>query len=299
VKTEGGRGKAKGGRDAAVRGSAASVVGLSILLVGDTERSEFCEARACLERQGTVHRFADAESAAAALAEERILPDVMVVAQAFPGQFSHKAIDRLRRVAPLARVVGLMGSWCEGEMRSGSPWPATVRTYWHQWPARCGRQFRRLAMGQSCSWALPLTATEEERLLTDAAELGDTAGQASSAAPKCRGLVAIHSPSRVMADWLSTACRRDGFVTLLQRDLALGRVEGAAAGVFDAGDFSEDACCSLRRFVAALRPAAVVALLSFPRIEDHRRALSAGATAALSKPLMVDDFLVAIEACAV
>ena len=51
-------------------------------------------------------------------------PDVIVVAQAFPGQFSHQAIDRLRRLAPLARMVGLMGSWCEGEMRTGSPWPA-------------------------------------------------------------------------------------------------------------------------------------------------------------------------------
>ena len=151
---------------------------LSILLLGDTNRPEFQEARACLARWGLVVEFADAESAAAALAEGRILPDVIVVAQAFPGQFSHQAIDRLRRVTPLARVLGVMGSWCEGEMRSGSPWPATVRTYWHQWPARCHREFCRFAKGKSCSWALPLTATEEERLLV---ESGGTAGLPSSA----------------------------------------------------------------------------------------------------------------------
>jgi hypothetical protein len=327
VNMEGGRGKGEGGREAAASGSAAPAAGLSILFVGDAERAEFCEAGACLERQGTLHRFSDADSAAVAMTEDRVLPDVIVVAQAFPGEFSHRAIDRLRRLAPLARVVGLMGSWCEGEMRSGSPWPATMRTYWHQWPARCGRQFRRLAMGQSCSWALPLTATEEERLLADAAEMGDTVrvgatvalrspsvsglvqqNRSSSECPhpnplprgegtgRFGGLVVIHSRSSVMADWLSAACRGRGFVALSQRELAFARVEGAAAGVFDAGDLSDDESGTLRRFVAALRPAPVVALLSFPRIEDHRRALSAGATAALSKPLMVDDLLVAIEA---
>ena len=225
----------------------------------------------------------------------------MVVAQAFPGEFSNQAIDRLRRLAPLARVLGLMGSWCEGEMRSGSPWPATVRTYWHQWPARCNRQLRRLTMGESCSWALPATATEEERLLADASQHSgadipvcpsESIGGRQECLPhRCQGLVAICSQSREMADWLSAACRSRGFVTLWQRDSAFARVEGATAGIFDAGDFSDDECESLQRFVSALRPAPVVALLSFPRIEDHRRALSAGASAVLSKPLMVEDLL--------
>ena len=278
-----------------------SVIPLSILLLGDTNRPEFCEARGCLTSCGVVTEFADVNAAAAALTEDRLSPDVMVVAQAFPGEFSHQAIDRLRRLAPLARVVGLMGSWCEGETRSGSPWPATVRTYWHQWPARCNRQLRHLTMGESCSWALPATTTEEERLLADAsqhsgADIPVCASESNGGRQEClphqfQGLVAVRSRSREMADWLSAACRSRGFVTLWQRDLALARVEGATAGVFDVGDFSDDDRESLHCFAAALRPAPVVALLSFPRIEDHRRALSAGATAVLSKPLMVEDLL--------
>ena len=74
---------------------------LSILVLGDATRPEFREARACLARWGSVVEFSDADSAAAALAEDRFSPDVIVVAQAFPGQFSHEAIDRLRRLAPL------------------------------------------------------------------------------------------------------------------------------------------------------------------------------------------------------
>jgi len=292
---------------------------LSILFVGDADRSEFRQARACLDRWGAVQGFADADLAAAALAADRLSPDVMVVAQAFPGQFSHQAIDRLRRLAPLARVLGLMGSWCEGEMRSGSPWPATVRTYWHQWPARCDRQFRRLAMGQSCSWALPLTATEEERLMVDAAECLPEEGPHPCAhfTPRCATawnkqcgfsslhpallvpssgtLVAIRSQSHEMADWLSAACRSHGLVTIWQRDSAFARVEGAMAAIFDGTDLCDDECDALRRFVVAVRPAPVIALLSFPRIEDHDRALSAGASVALSKPLMVEDLLEAVD----
>jgi CheY-like chemotaxis protein len=110
---------------------------LSIFLLGDTDRTEFREAEACLQGCGSVHRFAKTAAAATALAEGQLVADAIVLAQAFPGQFSHQAVDRLRRLAPLTRVLGLMGSWCEGEMRTGSPWPGAVRTYWHQWPARC------------------------------------------------------------------------------------------------------------------------------------------------------------------
>ncbi len=97
---------------------------LSILLLCPAERAEFADARAAIAASGGVRELTDLDSAAAALRAGEVGPDVIVVAQAFPGQFSHEAIDRLRRLAPLARVVGLMGSWCEGEMRTGSPWPA-------------------------------------------------------------------------------------------------------------------------------------------------------------------------------
>jgi hypothetical protein len=259
---------------------------LSILFLGNADRSEFQQARASLDRWGAVQCFADADSAAAALSEDRVSPDVLVVAQSFPSEFSHQAIDRLRRLAPLARVLGLLGSWCEGEMRSGSPLPATVRTYWHHWPARSDRQFCRLAMGQSCSWGLPSTATDEERLLAEAAERSreDEPGQ-----------VLIRSSSREMADWLAAACRGRGLTAVWQRGPTDARGEGAIAGVFDGTDLCCDECEALGRFVIALRPAPTIAILSFPRIEEQQRALSAGASFVLSKPLLMGDLLETLE----
>jgi hypothetical protein len=299
---------------------------LSILLVGDITRDEFAGIRATLDRWAAVSVVGDVEAAAAALAEGDIVPDAIVVAQSFPGQFSHTAIDRLRRLAPLARILGLMGSWCEGEMRSGSPWPSTARIYWHQWPAHADRQFHQMAAGQACSWTLPPTATEEERLLADLGPLAPGEGVSSMptkgtgseprtetpARDGCRevpvplfqqavrvradelsgppgGLVVIRSPSTEMAEWLSAACRRRGLATLWQRASSADRIEGATAAIFDGADLDDDECGELKRLAAALGPAPVVALLSFPRTDTYDRARSAGAAAVLSKPVVLED----------
>jgi hypothetical protein len=255
------------------------------------------------------------------------LPDVIVVAQARPGEFSHQAVDRLRRLAPLARIVGLMGSWCEGEMRSGSPWPASARVYWHQWPARCGGELGHLARGVPSSWSLPITATEEERLLADAATRGNDAPlreahglQPVGLSPPVGlpgGLVLIRSRSAEMAGWLLAACRDRGLAAVWQRRPAepekgdsphlprptagwcppegcfaqMGTVPffRPTAAIFDAAELDDAECDELRRFAAAAQPSPVIALLGFPRIDDQRRALSAGVTAVLSKPVALTD----------
>ncbi len=301
---------------------------LSILIIGDANRAEFRAARANLSQRGTVRELGDAEAAAAAMAAGEPPPDVIVVAQARPGEFSRQAIDRLRRLAPLARIVGLMGSWCEGEMRSGAPWPASARAYWHQWPARGGREFQRLARGEPGSWSLPVTATEEERLLADADARGTEVVVGGKRAtghdsrrqppPSPSGLVLIRSRSSEMAGWLLAACRDRGMAAIWHRRPAepekgdsphlceapfgpfrqMGtvpffrpdaRVEGATAAIFDAAELDDAECDELRRFAAAAQPAPVIALLAFPRIDDQRRALSAGATALLSKPVALMD----------
>jgi hypothetical protein len=219
------------------------------------------------------------ESAAELLASGEFTPEVIVVAQAYPGQFSHGAIDRLRRLAPLARVLGLMGSWCEGEMRSGQPWPGAIRIYWHQWPARCGQELGRLAQGACPAWGLPVTASEEERLLAEA----------DAAWPPRQGLIAIHARSFDVADMLAAACRGCGYATVWLHPSRPARVTGVAAALFDGSDLRGPEGDQLQQLAAALRPAPVVALLSFPRIEDRDRAVSLGAAAVLSKPLHLGD----------
>ena len=73
-------------------------------------------------------------------------------------------------------------------------------------------------------------------------------------------------------------------------------VAGAAAVIFDAAELAPGQCDALRRLAARMNPAPVIAMLSFPRVEDRDNALSAGAAAVLSKPVAVEDLFWQIEA---
>ena len=252
---------------------------LVLLLVGDTTRPEFRQAEAPLKTFGRVARAPDVGAAVALLEEQQLSPDVIVVAQAFAGQFASEAIDRLRWLAPLARGVALLGTWCEGEMRSGRPWPAAVRVYWHQWSARCARELGRLAAGQICPWGLPATASEEERCLSNADE----------PEPPRTGRIAVHTPWFDMQDWLGRACRRRGYATLWFRPDAPIEVSGVRAAIFDALALETGELRRLAHLAVAIQPAPGIALMDFPRADDVDRALDAGAAAVLSKPLWLDD----------
>ncbi len=257
---------------------------LAVLFVGDADRAEFRDAHAQLDSLAGVRLAADVEAALAVLQE--YVPEVIVVAQAFPEEFSIEAIDRLRRAAPLGRLLGLMGSWCEGEVRTGHPWPATPRLYWHQFPAQCDRELARLQSGAGSSWALPITAGDEERLL---------ASQETITPVGC-GLIVVWSRQFEMQDWLSAACRLRGYSTIWLAPGRTTKVAGVKAAIFDGCCCDQVEIGEIEELSALIRPAdgntaPIVALLDFPRIEDHARAIVAGASAVLSKPLAVDDLL--------
>ena len=258
---------------------------ISILLVGSTERSEFREAGAVLGSLGQVVPATDAESACSALEQGEFAPDVIVVAQAYPGQYSAEAVDRMRRLAPLARVVGLLGSWCEGETRSGQPWPAAVRIYWHQWPAQAAQEIARLRAGTCSTWSLPITSSEEERLLLSAEE----------PVGKREGRIALWTPDFEMQDWLKSACAKRGYSTTWLLGHRPAPAEAVTAAVFDGNECRGEERASLEQLAAALGPAPIVALLDFPRVEDRDRALGAGAKAVVSKPFLIDDLFWQIE----
>ena len=252
---------------------------LSILVLGDTDRSEFLDPVSELKSLGGIVVVQDVPSALDLVSRGNVVPDVVVVAQAYPGQFSPDAIDQLRRAAPLARVVGLLGSWCEGETRTGWPWPAAIRVYWHQWRPQCEQELSRIAAGRASTWALPITAGDEERLL------------AASHQPSAvkRGHIAISTPLFDMQDWLQRICRRRGYSTSWLRPHQSVEREQVTAAIFDADECLGKELDALKRLVGAIEPAPALALMDFPRVESRDRALAAGARAVLSKPLLVDD----------
>ena len=253
---------------------------LQILLVGDTSRPEFREADTALQELAEVIRCIDVEAAIAALSDGLLGVHGIVLIQAFPDQFSATAIDRFRNLAPLARLIAILGSWCEGEPRSGRPLPGVIRIYWHQASIRIRREFPRWFQAEGSVWRLPATASDEEHLLASVA----------APLPEGKGLVAIWTRRPEMHDLLADACRRVGYSTAWLHPRQPARVQGAAAAIYDGTALDLAGWAELEQVSDAVSPAPTLALLDAPRIQDVRLARTLGASV-LAKPFRIDELL--------
>ena len=112
-------------------------------MAGDVEHAEFREVVQLLH--------ADAELVASA----SLSPEVIVFFHSRPLSVRQHSLRDLRKTAPLAGVVVVAGSWCEGELRTGRVWPGVHRHYWYEFPAWWSRQVALRAAGRCPEWAKP------------------------------------------------------------------------------------------------------------------------------------------------
>ena len=63
--------------------------------------------------------------------EEEGTFDLVVIAQSRQGQFDQSLIDAVKAFAGTTPVVMMLGSWCEGELRSDQPAEGVTRVFWH------------------------------------------------------------------------------------------------------------------------------------------------------------------------
>jgi hypothetical protein len=268
------------------------------LLIGDWDRSELGEAVRLLRCRTDLLAVAGIDEAVRLLVGdsgperewEPISPELLVLAQARPGQFSDHDVARLKRRAPLARVLGLLGSWCEGEMRTGTAWPAAQRCFWYQWPARFESELDRVGQGLCPAWGLPETASLDERVLWTSTE------ETSSG----RGTVLIAARSTATAEAVGDACCETGLAAEAVRwhgsggGARPGDGQGSGplvAAIWEGTQCEADEAERLAEFCAWLKPTLVVALLDFPRHSSCVRAISAGATGVVAKPFQLDDLV--------
>lgn len=210
----------------------------------------------------------------------------IVVAESRPGEFSAADIERLHRRWPLARVIGLMGSWCEGEVRSGRPWPGVIRVYWHQWLAQASRElapdFPQSNGGEwKKAWQLPRTTTAAERALR----------LADSSWPSQPGLVALACRSRATFLSLAEVCLHAGRSAVWWRPHDPPQVQGVSAAIWDGVDCGPAEAGKLTSLAEHFAPAPLLALLDFVRSQDVSAARQAGAAAVLAKPFLIDDLV--------
>ncbi|MEX2316486.1 MAG: hypothetical protein WD669_04990 [Pirellulales bacterium] len=245
-----------------------------VWLVGRTDHADFREAVALLQAEVKL----DAINAP---------PELIVIAQDRPGAIDQREVERLRREAPLAGIVSLVGSWCEGELRTGRPLVGVTRLYWYEFVPWWRRQMARRADGLCPEWSVS----------------GDFGLRHPGGTRNCGlkndvfssfGVVMIAVPRWETADTIADVLQRAGYATIWQPPAKSGILaRGVTAGIWEGGQLEEHEAAELHRFCEQLaRDAApVMALLDFPRRDRCDLAMSAGAAAVLGKPWLNDDAL--------
>jgi hypothetical protein len=244
-----------------------------ILLAGEFDCPDFGDLRAWLARNCTVQEHRDPASCRTESPHE-----LMLLCQSRPGRFSQADVEGMHRSAPLAGLIGVLGTWCEGESRSGRPWHGIERMYWYEAPARLKSM---LAQPPSLSFR---TESSGERIWRHARQL-----------PNVVGRTAVIVARRREYELLAAVCQALKITPYRHGDVnPLPNVDPEI--VLTAKDDLVD--YSLQESVASLRcqwpQARIVALLNFPRRDAVAALEAAGCNAVLGKPVMIRDLASAL-----
>lgn len=87
-------------------------------------------------------------------------PDLIIVLQSWPDEYSSQAVSRLLSFSPLSRVVVCCGAWCESLGRNRDVWPVSFRVPIWAAPARIQREWN--SMHSHSPNPPPWTASREE-----------------------------------------------------------------------------------------------------------------------------------------
>jgi CheY-like chemotaxis protein len=242
----------------------------------DGEHAEFAPAIEWLRSSGSLLTFPSASRAIDCDPVQE--PELIVCGQSYRGQFSPNEIQRLESKFPLARVICLLGSWCEGETRSGSPVPGVERWYADQFVDRMVGEELGLGIAPQ-----PATATNEERWLSIRSAPQPTDGQAKT--------IVVFSRDEQLAEAIATACRATGRRSLWTFPDVKFATADPCIMVYDADPDPGRRTAELRQIKRSWPASPVVALVDFPRAEEHRDVLGLGADAVMSKPFLLDDLL--------
>ena len=256
------------------------------LVIGDLAAAEFAQAREAFCAVADGLAYCATMDEAWQLLDKGAAPVWFVLVQCRPGALAAEDVEQLQIAAPLARVVALLGSFCEGETRTGAPWPGVARVYAHAWPPQLMQALtnrrREVVLGV---WDLPPTASDVERLLAGAA----------SELPAGEGrTVVVCSPRVVMAETLAGICRRAGWVPRCLSSPEEFTDEPITAVVWDGDDVGAAELAEIAAWRQRASDIPIVVTLDFPRAGDIACLRAAGATAVLGKPFVIADLCASI-----
>jgi hypothetical protein len=250
----------------------------SVLAVGPWNRGEFALSRGQISGDTHWTVTPDLETASELLASSALAPDFILLAQPLPGTLRQDEIEQIRRLAPLAQIVVVAGTWCEGELRTGKPPAGAMRLYWYE----LGPWWQ--TDQHSASWSHGLDGMLSRR------------GGGNSVEFDVSGLAAIHSHSLSAFEAISTFLTTQGIESFWCRDLAQLPAK-FSIGIWVGGQLDPEELAGLKTFAGAIqqRSGSLVVLLDFPRQEHYQQLLEIGCTTILAKPYIVGELTAACK----
>lgn len=144
----------------------------NILVIGERTRSEFSPIHEWL--RGVASAATVEFSPSLALPDEIdagtsvatiMCPDLVIVCQSWPDEFSPSEVVQTLGRWPLALWVCCYGAWCASDGRSRSIWPISVRVPVDEAPRRLNHLWQVLT--EQRGEPLPLTASRDEAFAFD------------------------------------------------------------------------------------------------------------------------------------
>ena len=246
------------------------------LLVGDFSGEEYAGIIEQVGQDLCCERVADISLAIECLQQRDLPVDLILIAQQRPNMFPQALVLALAQLAPLATLITVLGTWCEGETRSGRPLPGVTRIFWHQWSTRWEAERIHFLGGFPSRFFLPETASAEDHLLFPFATEPLTR----------RALLLVNSDDSAMREFLTIACHDAGHAVVPIDAARPVDVQGADAILWDSKRDDLGALATIRHRWPNLP---ILATLNFLRYDETVAAQQLGVTALIAKPFLLND----------
>jgi hypothetical protein len=138
----------------------------TILVVGECDRAEMQPIRRWLQSLGESADVRHSSRLPPGATDEQPLPDLVVVCQSWPDEFSSVEVSACLGRWPLTQWVVCFGSWCESDGRTRGIWPIGLRVPARAAVSRLQHVWEIVRDGRA--EPLPVTASRDEAFEFDA-----------------------------------------------------------------------------------------------------------------------------------
>jgi len=246
-----------------------------VIFIGRVDAPEFQSPIAWLEEHVVFRCVEDIVAATDSL--HRAAADTILVAPSHRSEFTLQQVRQLQAASPLSHFYVIVGSWCEGETRSGKAWPGIERLYVNQLIPRARSDgWDREPIGPTT----PCTASSDERWM----------GRAARSKTDQPGFVLVCGRDKESRLSLVELCRWAGFQSGSMKS-PRGQDGNPLAIIYDADRNRQQRIRDLQRLSHGLPDARIVTLIEYPRHDEISQALDAGSNHVLGKPYDIDDLL--------